>query len=676
VSLATLTGKTVSVSTSSAQGVFNLGPGTNKTTITFADGGVISAAPGGGIVTDYLQSGTWGSIGVLSALVSGTYPVTAATIALSANSGNIVTSTFDSSANAVACHPSCSALLPAVSTDTVKYTTSVAQLNVPVTFYATNTTAYNGLYSMPVANMGHSAFNGQAVVYGFWVGGTMPWDPLTGMYNISTTTLNSGLASDVWTIDSTFGSTAVFSAVIARPTDAHPNGVLITGPSIALTTTFGQAVNIFVASYFDNTLHEPTLNAFTAATLFVDVYSVDLYGNVAVDTLGAQIQITLHPSAGLVSAANPFIAANNFDTNTFPSFGPVTWTTGGTAPTTITLTATANVPGQTMGSTSVDTLNIVTKTPSFTAAASSGNTYSGIVYSKTLAVSFTGTAAVSLGYDPALGVNFATHAGGIYYKIDNGAWVLGTTSHLSSVTWNVINVVFTSGLHTITFYANDSKADQSASVTLQVLVDNSAPTVAFGAGQTTVPAGTPVMATIVDTEGDLNATSVVATSNSTATLTAAVTGTNNPGNSVTYTVAITGLPASTGHWKLTLSGKDYAGNAASASLVLKVTVAFAVSFVISGTPTVGTLGGYTGINAAYQNLNPTSQSVVVFAVWKLNGQTQGTSTSSATVAAGATYSAFLVEPVGLSSGSYTVNLFVWTTGNAPVSSTTTISVSV
>jgi len=43
----------------------------------------------------------------------------------------------------------------------------------------------------------------------------MPWDPLTGMYNISTTTLNSGLASDVWTIDSTFGSTAVFSAVIA-----------------------------------------------------------------------------------------------------------------------------------------------------------------------------------------------------------------------------------------------------------------------------------------------------------------------------------------------------------------------------------------------------------------------------------------------------------------------------
>jgi len=214
-------------------------------------------------------------------------------------------------------------------------------------------------------------------------------------------------------------------------------------------------------------------------------------------------------------------------------------------------------------------------------------------------------------------------------------------------------------------------------VSLQVLVDTSAPTIAFGAGQTTVPAGTSVAATIVDTEGDLNASSVVATSNSTATLTATVTGTNSPGNSVTYMVSISGLPASTGHWKLTLSASDYAGNAASASLTLKVTVAFGASFVVVGTPSKGTLGGYTGINAAFQNLNPTSQSIVVFAVWKNSiGQTVGIGTSSATVAAGATYSAFIVEPIGLPSGSYTVNLFVWTTSNVPVSSTTTISVSV
>jgi hypothetical protein len=106
-------------------------------------------------------------------------------------------------------------------------------------------------------------------------------------------------------------------------------------------------------------------------------------------------------------------------------------------------------------------------------------------------------------------------------------------------------------------------------------------------------------------------------------------------------------------------------------------VPFAQSFVVSGTPQTTTIGTFTGINASYTNLNPTSQSVVVFAVFKNSaGQTMGIGTGSLTVGAGATQSVFIAEPVGLASGTYSVSIFVFTTGNLPVSVSTTISVTV
>jgi len=134
----------------------------------------------------------------------------------------------------------------------------------------------------------------------------------------------------------------------------------------------------------------------------------------------------------------------------------------------------------------------------------------------------------------------------------------------------------------------------------------------------------------------------------------------------------------TGHWSVTLKAKDYAGNAAApVTTIVKVTVAFAQSFVVSGTPYTATVGSFAGINASYTNLNPTAQSVVAFAVFKNSaGQTVGIGTGSLTVGAGKTQSVFIAAPVGLASGTYSVSIFVVTTGNLPVSVTTTISVTV
>jgi len=126
-----------------------------------------------------------------------------------------------------------------------------------------------------------------------------------------------------------------------------------------------------------------------------------------------------------------------------------------------------------------------------------------------------------------------------------------------------------------------------------------------------------------------------------------------------------------------LNAKNLVGNVATpVKVVVSVTVAFAQSMVISGTPTSSTVGGYTGVTATFTNEWSSSQSIIVFAVWKNSlGQTVYISASTATLAAGASQAFFLPE-VGLASGSYTVNVSVWTTSNLPVSSQTSLTVSV
>ena len=673
ITLDTFTHLTASVSTSSAGGLFDLA-GVNKTTVTVGDSGVDSTD--NGVAVNYYQSGIYGSIGMLSSLVSGTYPVTHASFSLSANSGNIFTANFDTPPQVTSPFPKptcpdCGGTLPAVSNETVAYKTTfgtvgILQQGVPTTFYALNDTV-------------PTAFNGMPVIYGFWVGGTQPWDALTGEYNITVNTDVTGKATAMWTTDSTFGSTVIFSYCVPTPTDTAPTSTTCSHPTSALSTTFNTAVGIFVNTFFDVTLLEPTHYAFTDKVLYVDVFLVDQYGNVAENTFGAQIQIALAASAGTLSASAPYIASGSSDTAIFPSFGPVTWTTAGTAPTAITLTATANIPGNSIASTSTDTVNVVSDTPYFTAAATSGNTYGGITYSKTLAVSFGGNATVSLGWDPSLGVNFAAHGAGVFYKIDNGAWVKTSTSSSSSYLWKAINVVFTQGLHTITFNATDSKGDVSSPVTLEVLVDTSTPTVTFGTGQSTTSAGTPLAFSVTDSEGDLNLTGGVwATSNSSATLTTTlVSGTNKPGSPVTYNFTVAGLPATNGHWGLTLHATNLAGTTATTTVVIKVTVSYAVSVSVSNAA-MATIGGYTGIQATVTNGWTSSQSVIMFAVWTsaTTGYTVCVGTGAYTgLASGASATLFAACP-GLASGPYTVNVFVVTTTNNPVSAETTLSVTV
>jgi len=373
------------------------------------------------------------------------------------------------------------------------------------------------------------------------------------------------------------------------------------------------------------------------------------------------VNLAVSPSAAGVFSANPvYIASGCADTagtGCGGLFGSIQLALASGATGTVTISGSGFFSGS-------SSITVVSANPTLTVNSPPG-TIGHIVYSNVPGVGFSGTSAVSPGVWPTPTIS------SVSFQVDGATAVTaaGTTA------WS-FGATMANGLHTVSIYATDSNTLNSATNTTVVLVDTSAPTIT---APTTLAygAGTPVVFSVVDTEGDLNAASVTASSNSSATLTTTVTGTNNPGASVTYSVSVAGLPATTGHWSLTLNAKDLAGNSATpVTVVVQVTVAFANSLVLSGSLTSGTVNGYVGVSGTYSNQWSSSQNVIVFAVWKNGaGQTVYVSASSATMSSGGSQSFFLPE-VGLASGTYTVNVSVWTTSNQPVSVQTSTSVTV
>ena len=621
----TLTGDTISVSTTSAQGVFYSAG--NFTTITTPTDVTISGSVGT-ITIPYYQLGTYKSTDVLTGTITGTAPA----FTVSGSSGAFVTSTFDTTSVAPTLSAAdCGATTSCAAGSTVLLHDSLttAQRGVPVTFYLDTTTSIQ--------------VNGD------------------GTLSAATTTGANGTAMAHFNLDTGASATLYYQALVGDVAQTSGNLGNSTD-SVAITTVPGAAAALVVTTYFDSALTQPTTKAINGSTLYVDVSLADRYGNPTTDTFNYQIQIQLS-GPGKFSATNVYIKSASKDTAA--SFGPILWT----APNAFgpqALIATSSFP------TVTHTVTLVSASP--TLAVTSPTPLNGVIYSGTTAVTFTGQANVSLGYPTS---TFITSVG---YKIDSNAWQTATITANNKITW-AVSVFLTAGIHTVQFNATDANSNTVVSPKYTVLVDTTAPNVNFvTVNNANLTSGSSVAANIVDSQGDLNASSVgvVATNiqtSATKTLTASVTGTNSPGHSVTYVVSISGL--TTGNWSVALSATDLAGNSNSSTITVHVTVPFAQSFVISGTPHSATIGSFTGVNASYTNLNPTSQSVVVFAVFKNSaGQTMGIGTGSLTVGAGSTQSVFIADPVGLASGTYSVSIFVFTTGNLPVSVSTSISVTV
>jgi len=228
----------------------------------------------------------------------------------------------------------------------------------------------------------------------------------------------------------------------------------------------------------------------------------------------------------------------------------------------------------------------------------------------------------------------------------------------------------------VQFNTTDSNGKTTVGPSYTVLVDTAAPTF----GTITVANNTSTAkVNVTSAQGDLNATSVSATTNGTAVATSAISisGTNNNGHSVTYVVSITGLAKGT--WTLVVSAKTLAGLSGSATATVTVTTTGGTgtggsgTFTFPSTPKFSKFGPYNSVNATVTNTQSSTITAVVLAVFhNAAGQTLQVATGTAQVAAGASATVYVIT--NLPSGTYSVNVFVWSSTGNSLSSSQTVTV--
>jgi hypothetical protein len=406
-------------------------------------------------------------------------------------------------------------------------------------------------------------------------------------------------------------------------------------------------------------------NIINGTTGYVDVAYADAYGNLI--PIGSaphnQIQISLSANNGaLLSATNVYIASGQVSTNGTGSIGSIQLTMPKTVGTAVVVTGTGVVNGKTVSGTS--TITTVSAAPAL--SVTSPTPLSGTIYANTTLVTFKGTANASLG-------SLSTHMASIGYKIGTGQWQSVATPSLHNVIWS-IPIILVSGLNTVTFNATDNEATPATTVgpSLTVLVDTAAPTFS-----TPVVANTSNTANlnITSAGGDLNATSVQAWTNGTAVVSSniVVTGTNKPGSSVTYAVAVNNLAVGT--WSLQVGARTLAGTYGSTTVTVKVTHigTNTGAFSFPSPASYFLLTPYHTVQVPVTNTQAASVTAIVFAVvHNAAGQTVQVGTGTVSVAAGATQTAYVV--VNQPSGTYTVNVFVWSTSGASLSQSQTVTV--
>jgi len=294
---------------------------------------------------------------------------------------------------------------------------------------------------------------------------------------------------------------------------------------------------------------------------------------------------------------------------------------------------------------------------------------SGVLYSSTAFVTFKGIANATAG-------SASTTIATIGYKVGTGGWQSVSTASQHNVVWTV-PLVLASGLNTVTFNTTDSAGKTTVSQAWSVLIDTSAPT--FGAIKLASATSSTAQVNVTSAGGDLNATSVTATAYGTAIAASQITvsGTNNPGSSVTYLVSISNLAQGT--WSLTVSAKSLAGLSGSASGTVTVTVVPpppGQTFVFSSAPVQVT--GPTGpaVNATIKNNGTSSYTAYVYVVVHNSAGTTvyiGIANFGSIAAGG---SATLPIPVVLPKGTYSATVQAYTSAGITVSGPQTVAITV
>jgi hypothetical protein len=474
--------------------------------------------------------------------------------------------------------------------------------------------------------------------------------------SITLTTNSTGGVESLAPVNNTVGTKAQWNATAPDPKNAATTNTLAAAPSTAITTGPGPIATLVINIAGQANAGPNIETAVNGTTAYVSVAYADAYGNLVTAAPANQIQIALAASTGALSATNVYIIGGDLSTNaTTPhqSFGTILWSLPNTVGTTCTLTASANVNGKPVQGTS--SVMTVSAYPSIN--VTSPKPISGVLYAPSTFVTFQGIANATSG-------SLTTTVATIGYKVGTGGWSSVTPAQSHGTQWT-IPIVLVAGLNTVTFNVTDSAGKTTVSPAWTVLVDNTVPTfsaISNGNGSSTAAL------TITSSQGDLNATSVQAWANGTAiaATSIAVSGTNNPGYSANYSVSISGLAAGT--WSLKVSAATLAGLSASTTATITVTqITNNTSvFTFPSSATSCTLGSYNAVCVQATNSQAAAVTGVVFAVvHNSQGQTIQVGTATINVAAGASTTAYVV--LSVPSGTYSVNVFVWSTSGASIS---------
>lgn len=643
ISFGSITSPTITVASASGTG-FN--SGTSLYTSISCTTPVASAVSctTGDISLNYFQGYTYGTVGQLTAIITGQYPGTTP-FSVTGTSGNIVTST---QATAFPLSLSAAPNVGAGTAETITATPNAGtQPGVPVTFNLC------GFQKSPTTctstTVGYS---------GSFVGGAQ-----TGFVVDTSGTTGTAVAS--YNVDTTLNHVGTWNATAADPITGTPTNKLATATSATATTVAGTASNFKILVYFNSALTSPTtsggVTALTpAGVAYVNVELVDAYGNLATNVGATNIQVNLAATTPTtLSVQTAYISFGN--SQTAQTYGPIVWTVPSSVSlgTVLTLSASGVVNGVSVSPSL--TVTVVSALP--TLSVTSPMPVSGTIYASSTGVTFRGWANVSAGLDP-----LATHIASIGYKIGSSSWVQTAASGAQDNF--ILSIFMPVGLSTIQFNATDSTTAKNTAVSsvYNVLVDNQPPTFTFGA--TTTNTGC-VSVTAATSQGDFNATSFSATWGGVAVAAGQITwtGTQTAGTAGGLTANICGLTSQTA--TLSVTGKTLAGLSGTASESLTVTVPFADSITFNtGTATYGLVGAFSGVTISVTNGWNTAQTIVVFATFK-SGTSTYVAQGTVTLGAGATASVFAADLQSIPAGTYTVTFAAVTTSNQAVSAPTT-----
>jgi hypothetical protein len=637
IAFVSISGLSITIAASGGAGFDNSALGTNPliSTITGATG----VALGTGYVTyPYFQPYTYGSIGSLTAIMAGTYIPSSTPFSVSANSGTIFTGTQAALYSLVV-----TGSPGAGSTDKLTATASPAntQPGVPVTF------------NLCGQQVGATQCAGTTPGYGGnFVGGSQ--------IGFVSSTSTSGTATASYVLDPAFGHAAYWNDTAPAPVVGTPKAILPYVQTTPIVTTTAGAPSTFkVLVFFDALQAHPVTGSFVAGqNAYINVELVDAYGNLAVNTLVNQIQVTLSATSPTALSATTTYIAFGFSYSD-STFGNIQWTVPSSiaAGTVLTLTAAGVVNGVAVSPST--TVTIVSPLPSLN--VKSPVPTNGYLYSYTTGLTFSGWANISKGYSPA-----TDSISSIGYKVGTNHWV--ATPGAGTQDNYVLSTFLPVGLSTIMFNATDANKNTVVSSSYTVLVDIAATTFTFGSATSNTGCVTVTAATA---QGDFNTATFTASFGGVAVPAASISwsGTQTPGTAGSLTATICGLTSQTA--TLSVTGSTLAGLSATSTESLTVTVPFANSISFNtGSATYGLNGAFKGVTLSVTNGWNTPQTIVVYATLK-SGSSIYVAEGTVTVAAGGSATVFCVDLQTIPAGPYSVTFAAVTTANQAVSAPTT-----